>query len=161
MGLEREVAGIEEAHLRAWNVAFERFRTRRQEERIVLAPDREERWLVFAEVGLKFRIHRDVGPVVAKQIELHFIGAGTDGDGVLVAIMDSGPGLSPASLERLFDPFYTTKPVGKGTGLGLSMVFGFARQSGGQVQIYSELGQGTMVCLYLPRHSLKMGLISP
>ena len=65
---------------------------------------------------------------------------------------DNGTGMSPEVIRRAFDPFFTTKPIGQGTGLGLSMIYGFAQQSGGQVRIYSELGQGTMVCIYLPRH---------
>jgi CheY-like chemotaxis protein len=60
--------------------------------------------------------------------------------------------MTPAIIARAFDPFFTTKPIGQGSGLGLSMVYGFARQSGGQVRIYSEVGGGTMVCVYLPRH---------
>jgi CheY-like chemotaxis protein len=60
--------------------------------------------------------------------------------------------MAPDVISKAFDPFFTTKPIGEGTGLGLSMVYGFARQSGGQVRIYSEVGQGTTMCLYLPRH---------
>jgi nitrogen-specific signal transduction histidine kinase len=61
--------------------------------------------------------------------------------------------MPPEVIERAFDPFFTTKPIGQGTGLGLSMVYGFAGQSGGSVRIYSEMGSGAMVCIYLPRHS--------
>jgi hypothetical protein len=60
--------------------------------------------------------------------------------------------MTPDVIARAFDPFFTTKPAGHGTGLGLSMIYGFARQSGGQVRIYSEVGQGTTMCIYLPRH---------
>jgi PAS domain S-box-containing protein len=69
-----------------------------------------------------------------------------------LCVSDSGTGMTPAVIARAFDPFFTTKPLGQGTGLGLSMVYGFARQSGGQVRIYSEVGKGSMVCIYLPRH---------
>jgi CheY-like chemotaxis protein len=74
------------------------------------------------------------------------------GQYVAICVTDSGTGMSPDVLARAFDPFYTTKPVGQGTGLGLSMVYGFARQSSGQVRLYSEIGLGTTVRLYLPRH---------
>ncbi|MER2266163.1 hybrid sensor histidine kinase/response regulator [Methylobacterium oxalidis] len=69
-----------------------------------------------------------------------------------VCVTDTGTGMPPDIIDKVFEPFFTTKPTGEGTGLGLSMVYGFARQSGGQVRIYSEVGQGTTVCLYLPRH---------
>jgi len=69
-----------------------------------------------------------------------------------VRITDTGTGMTPDVIARAFDPFYTTKPVGQGTGLGLSMVYGFARQSGGQVRLYSKVGAGTTVRLDLPRH---------
>ncbi|MDP1028588.1 response regulator [Sphingomonas sp. KR1UV-12] len=74
------------------------------------------------------------------------------GQYVTVCVSDTGTGIDKETLARVFDPFFTTKPLGEGTGLGLSMVYGFARQSHGHVRIYSEVGQGTMVCLYLPRH---------
>jgi PAS domain S-box-containing protein len=74
------------------------------------------------------------------------------GQYVTLCVSDNGTGMTPDVAAKAFDPFFTTKPIGEGTGLGLSMIYGFAKQSGGHVRIYSEFGQGTMVCLYLPRH---------
>ena len=74
------------------------------------------------------------------------------GQYITICVSDTGVGIDGEMLERVFEPFFTTKPTGQGTGLGLSMVYGFARQSNGHVRIYSEVGKGTMVCMYLPRH---------
>ncbi len=79
------------------------------------------------------------------------IGQAKAGDHVRLAVTDSGCGMTPEILERVFEPFFTTKEVGKGTGLGMSQIFGFVRQSGGDVAIRSAPGEGTTVSLHLPR----------
>ncbi|MDR5780839.1 PAS domain-containing protein [Caballeronia sp. LZ065] len=76
----------------------------------------------------------------------------TPGEYVSLSVADTGVGMTPEVIAKAFEPFFTTKPLGAGTGLGLSMTYGFARQSGGQVRILSEPGQGVTVCIYLPRH---------
>jgi len=74
------------------------------------------------------------------------------GEYLALSVHDTGAGMAPDVVAKAFDPFFTTKPLGQGTGLGLSMIYGFAKQSGGQVTIDSQVGRGTTVCIYLPRH---------
>lgn len=80
------------------------------------------------------------------------VGECAAGDYVMITVADTGCGMTPEVLDRVFEPFFTTKPVGKGTGLGLSQIFGFVRQSGGEIAIHTVPGSGTSVMVYLPRH---------
>lgn len=74
------------------------------------------------------------------------------GDYVTISVCDTGTGMTPDVRAKAFDPFFTTKPLGEGTGLGLSMIYGFVRQSGGQLRLHSEVGEGTTMRMFLPRH---------
>ena len=77
----------------------------------------------------------------------------TEGDYVAISVTDTGCGMDPSTVSKAFDPFFTTKPIGQGTGLGLSTIYGFLRQIGGHASLYSELGKGTTVRMYLPRYA--------
>ncbi|HEV2747317.1 MAG TPA: ATP-binding protein [Allosphingosinicella sp.] len=126
----------------------------------------EEEWSVFADTNLlenailnlcvnardamegQGRLDIGIDNVALTDNEVGTLPAG---DYVRISVADTGSGIPPEHLERVFEPFFTTKPVGKGTGLGLSQLFGFARQSGGDVTIASTPGEGTEVAIYLPR----------
>jgi PAS domain S-box-containing protein len=97
------------------------------------------------------RITIETQPVFLDQFYAEKHADVTPGHYVLVAVSDTGAGMTPEVLEKVFQPFFTTKPLGQGNGLGLSMVYGFIKQSGGHISIYSEVDHGTSVKMYLPR----------
>jgi signal transduction histidine kinase/CheY-like chemotaxis protein len=84
-----------------------------------------------------------------------------EGDYVWISIADTGRGIPKEVIDRVFEPFFTTKPAGQGTGLGMSQVYGFVKQSGGHIALISEMGQGTVVSMYLPRATVEEGAPSP
>jgi CheY-like chemotaxis protein len=100
----------------------------------------------------------------AASVGVNSLGRGhcrAEGAFVCVQVTDTGHGIEPDQLDRVFDPFFTTKVVGQGTGLGLSQVFGFAKQSGGEVRVESEVGVGTTFTLYLPRATPDASEVEP
>jgi PAS domain S-box-containing protein len=99
--------------------------------------------------GGKLTIHADTVLLEERMAQERDLAPGVY---VSLCVGDTGTGMTSEVIARAFDPFFTTKPMGQGTGLGLSMIYGFARQSGGQVRIQSVVGEGTTMCLYLPRH---------
>src|SRR5215470_1753518 len=100
--------------------------------------------------GGRLIIETDHADIDADYVEVH--AEASPGRYAALSVTDTGVGMPPEVRRRAFDPFFTTKGAGAGTGLGLSMVYGFAKQSGGHVELYSEVGLGTTVRMYLPAH---------
>jgi len=128
--------------------------------RIIADPTQLE--TAILNLALNARDAMPEGGVLAIDLENAHLEAGSvgldeevrPGDYVQIAVSDTGHGMPPDVVARAFDPFFTTKEAGRGTGLGLSMVYGFIRQSGGYIRIYSEPGHGTTIRLWLPRATI-------
>jgi signal transduction histidine kinase len=157
--LNAEVIDLGE-HVRAMDVLLDRVLSDRVTMEMQLAPDlwpvdvdASQLEVAMLNIALNARDAMPEGGVIRISAE-NVPGASEADDMVRLSITDTGTGIAPEQVSKIFEPFYTTKGVGQGTGLGLSQVYGFARASGGEVEVTSELGKGATISLLLPRSLL-------